>query len=331
MKETCGSDNIVIDFVNDKQVRINGILTDIIDQTGKDLPLLTVTMITFNHCRYLEKAILGVLNQKTDFDFKLLIGDDCSIDGSRDILLKYQKLFPSKIILKLPKSNLGANINSFSNRMLIKSKYICDNEGDDFWIDELKLQDQVEFLEEKTDFNIVAGRNLRMYGDELRVDKIFTPDDNIIDRFDYFKKRAFHISTACYRNPKEYPNWILDIFSSDKFLIFLIAGNKKICVKNKVLSVYRVHEMGISSIKVAQGIKKKRIQGNIRGLNMIKDDFFGHDMEWIKCQLKYLSLIEANMDASLAQKFMILLNNLPFFIRNKNMLNNRMILGFFFK
>lgn len=331
MKETFGSDNIMIDYVNDKQVRINGILTDIIDETSKDIPLLTVTMITFNHCRYLEKAIFGVLNQKTDYDFKLLIGDDCSTDGSRGILLKYQKLFPSKIILKLPKSNLGANINSFSNRMLCKSKYICDNEGDDFWIDEFKIQNQIEFLEENMDFNIVAGRNLRMYGDELRIDKIYTPDDNIIDRFDYFKKRAFHISTACYRNPIEYPDWILDIFSSDKFLVFLIAGNKKICVKNKVFSVYRVHEMGISSIKVAKGIKKKRLQGSIRGLNMIKDDFFGHDLVWVKCQLKYLSLIEGNMDASIIQKFFIILLNLPFLIRKRNMLNHRMILGFFFK
>jgi glycosyltransferase involved in cell wall biosynthesis len=321
----------MIEYLNDKEIKINGILTDILDETGREIPLLTVTMITFNHCHYLEKAILGVLNQKTDFDYKLLIGDDCSTDGSRDILQKYQKLFPSKIILKLPRANLGANINSFSNRILCKGKYICDNEGDDFWLDKFKLQKQVDFLEENADFNIVAGQNLRVIGDEFSLDKTFTSDVSVTNRFDYFKNRSFHVSTACYRNPKNYPKWILDIFSADKFLVFLVAGDRKIFIDNQIFSVYRIHDGGISKIKLSRVEKKKRLASHIQGLTMINEDFVGEHRNWYLANLEYFSLIERSMDKSVFLKIVVLLGNLPFLFRAKSEINIRLILINFFK
>jgi glycosyltransferase involved in cell wall biosynthesis len=288
-------------------------------------------MITFNHYHYLEKAILGVINQKTDFDFKLLIGDDCSTDGSRDILKKYQKLFPSKIILKLPRANLGANINSFSNRFLCKGKYICDNEGDDFWLDNFKLQKQVNFLEENADFNIVAGQNLRVVGDEFKLDKTFLPDVVVIDRFEYFKNRSFHISTACYRNPMNYPNWILDVYSADKFLVFIVAEDKKIFIDNQIFSVYRIHDGGVSKMKLSRLEKKNRLINHINGLTMINEYFGVEHVNWYQTNLKYFSLIEANMDTDFLQKLSVLIINIPFFIRNRRILNYRIILGHFFK
>ena len=81
-------------------------------------------MITYNHEKYIRKAIDGVLSQKTNFDFLLLIGDDCSTDITRNIVIEYQNKYPEKIILKLPHNNLGVVKNFYTNNDLIKSKYV---------------------------------------------------------------------------------------------------------------------------------------------------------------------------------------------------------------
>ena len=295
--------------------------------------IVSVVMITYCHENYIRQAIEGVLAQKCNFDIELIVANDNSPDNSDKIIVDIIATHPNGKWIKYQKHerNLGPSNNSFWAFSQARGKYVAICEGDDYWIDPEKLQRQVNFLEANVEYNLTAGHNMRLVDGNLVFDNIYDNQDSSITRFDYIRKRSFHISTACFRNTILFPNWLLGVYSCDKFIIFLGAGSKKIYVENKVLSVYRVHKMGISSLKVAKEIKRKRLQGNIRGLNMIKDDFLGHDLEWIMCQLKYLSLIEGNMDASIIQKFFIILLNLPFLIRKRNMLNHRMILGFFFK
>ena len=109
--------------------------------------LVSVTMITFNHSKYIAKAIESVLMQECNFKFELLIGDDCSSDETRSIVSKYQEQFPDIVKPIFYKNNVGGTRNSYELFMRAKGKYIALLEGDDLWCDKNKLQKQFDFLE----------------------------------------------------------------------------------------------------------------------------------------------------------------------------------------
>ncbi|MCC6762259.1 MAG: glycosyltransferase [Chitinophagaceae bacterium] len=104
-------------------------------------------MITYNHEKYIAQAIEGVLLQKTNFPFELIIGEDCSSDSTKDICIDYQIKYPDIIKLYLPEKNKGMQRNFFETMELALGKYIALCDGDDFWTDPDKLQKQVDALE----------------------------------------------------------------------------------------------------------------------------------------------------------------------------------------
>ena len=110
-------------------------------------PVVSVHMITYNHEPYIRQAIEGVMMQKTDFEFELVIGEDCSQDKTREICFEYQKKHPDKIrVLWWHEnvSNLGGNGRRVSAHC--RGEFIAFCEGDDYWIDPLKLQKQVDVM-----------------------------------------------------------------------------------------------------------------------------------------------------------------------------------------
>lgn len=109
--------------------------------------LVSINCITYNHEDYISDAIESFLMQKTNFEFEILIGEDCSTDHTREIVEKYSRVYPEKIKIITSDKNVGWRKNS--ERLLEKSKgkYIAICEGDDYWLDSNKLQKQVEFME----------------------------------------------------------------------------------------------------------------------------------------------------------------------------------------
>lgn len=118
--------------------------------------VVTVVIITYNHEKFIEQAIDSVLMQKVNFNYEVLIGNDCSPDNTKNILLKYEKYDFFKIFNR-PK-NMGANKNSCDLLKRAKGKYVAFLEGDDYWTDENKLQKQVDFLENHQEYIGVAHR-----------------------------------------------------------------------------------------------------------------------------------------------------------------------------
>ncbi len=108
---------------------------------------VSVMMVTYNHEKYLEQAILSVLGQNTDFKYELLIGEDCSTDHTRKIAEKYQAMYPEIIKLISHNKNIGALKNEADLRRRCKGQYIAVLEGDDYWTNPDKLKIQMEFLE----------------------------------------------------------------------------------------------------------------------------------------------------------------------------------------
>ncbi len=110
-------------------------------------PLASVFMITYNHAPYIANAIDGVLKQKTNFQYELVIGEDCSTDGTREIVLKYYEKYPETIRLITSDKNIGAKQNGLRTERACRGKYMAFCEGDDYWHSPQKLQKQVEYLE----------------------------------------------------------------------------------------------------------------------------------------------------------------------------------------
>lgn len=117
--------------------------------------ILTVCLITYNHEKYVAQAIDSILIQKTNFNFKIVIADDCSTDNTRFIIEQYQQKYPDKIQVIFQKRNVGPAQNFIDLISYPKSKYIAYLEGDDFWINENKLQIQFNFLEYNKEFSLV--------------------------------------------------------------------------------------------------------------------------------------------------------------------------------
>jgi len=120
-----------------------------------DKPLVSVNMITYNHEPYIAQAIEGVLQQKTNFPFELVIGEDCSTDGTREIVFDYKKKYPDTIRVITSDKNVGACKNSLRTEKACRGKYIAYCEGDDYWHHPQKLQKQVDYLESHPECGLV--------------------------------------------------------------------------------------------------------------------------------------------------------------------------------
>lgn len=110
-------------------------------------PVVSVHMLTYNHEPYIRQAIEGVMAQKTDFEFELVIGEDFSKDKTREICFEYQKKYPDKIRVLWWHENVskyGGNLRRITAHC--RGEFIAFCEGDDYWIDPLKLQKQVEVM-----------------------------------------------------------------------------------------------------------------------------------------------------------------------------------------
>lgn len=124
----------------------------------KQVPMVSVCMITYSHEKYIAQAIEGVIMQQTTFPIELIIGEDCSTDTTRKICLDYQSNYPELIKVRLPEKNIGMMRNFVETMEAGSGKYIALCEGDDYWTDPLKLQKQVDFMESNISFSMISHR-----------------------------------------------------------------------------------------------------------------------------------------------------------------------------
>ena len=111
------------------------------------LPMVSVLMITYNHAPYIAQALDSILAQERDFDLEIVIGEDCSTDHTRAIVLDYQRRYPDIVRPLLPSRNIGAMNNQIQVMEACRGRYVAILEGDDYWTDASKLQRQVAYLE----------------------------------------------------------------------------------------------------------------------------------------------------------------------------------------
>jgi glycosyltransferase involved in cell wall biosynthesis len=119
---------------------------------------IAICIVTYNHEKYIAQAIESVLKQQINVPFVIFIGEDYSSDDTRKICLKFQERYPEKIKLILHNINQGLVKNTISIIECIKKEnfdYIAMLDGDDYWIDEHKLQKELDFIVENPNYGFV--------------------------------------------------------------------------------------------------------------------------------------------------------------------------------
>ena len=124
-------------------------------QVGEITPLVSVLMPTYNHQDYIQRAIEGVIRQRTTFPIELIIAEDCSTDDTRAIVAECQTQYPELIRMITSEKNVGIRLNGLRAQDACRGKYVAPCDGDDYWHDPEKLQLTVDYLESNSDVGLV--------------------------------------------------------------------------------------------------------------------------------------------------------------------------------
>ncbi|MCP9754725.1 glycosyltransferase [Lacihabitans sp. CCS-44] len=217
-------------------------------------PLVSVHLLTYNHAKFITQSIESVVNQKTNFSFEIIIGDDHSTDGTSQIVDQYAAEYPELIKVVRGKTNGGPQPNSIRILENSQGKYMAALEGDDYWIDPLKLQKQTDFMEQNPDFAICFTNtrveffenNEEPYLLNSTIEKdVFELKDLIAETEVWFMGTA----TLFYTMSSIFPvqPWFHKTKSGDIPMIMLAARHGKIKYLPDVTAAYRRHSAGASN------------------------------------------------------------------------------------
>ena len=167
-------------------------------------PVVSICMITYNHAAYISEAIAGVLSQQLVYSFELIIGEDCSKDGTREIVLGYQRRYPRVIRVLTSAHNVGMLANHYRTIAAARGKYVAFCEGDDFWHRQDKLTKQLAILEADPDVSLVGSSYRRVSNDGLvikedRMDGVEAYEDSLSYDDLVLDKVFIPTLTACAR------------------------------------------------------------------------------------------------------------------------------------
>lgn len=268
-------------------------------------PLVSICCLAYNHGPYIRQCIEGFLMQKTTFPIEILIHDDASTDNTAEIIREYEAKFPIiiKPIYQIENQySKGVGVSRVFQFPRAKGKYIALCEGDDYWIDPLKLQKQIEFLEMHQEYGLVYT-NYRIFFQALQMYKVISSSKCLSGNVQ--KKLLFNnfiaTVTVCFRR-NLLCNIRLDEYEKHKckvvdYLIWLeLSKLTKFYYLSDVTSVYRITSNSVTHGKLAKEFEFLNSINRIRAYfafnNIKRKSFlFKYFLFIIYNQLKYSIII----------------------------------------
>jgi glycosyltransferase involved in cell wall biosynthesis len=243
---------------------------------------VSIFILTYNQEQFISQTIEGVLMQKTNFSYQLVIGEDYSTDETRTICERYAIEYGEKIkLLPTLYKNIGLIANYMRTIKECDGKYIAICDGDDFWIDDNKLQKQVDFLENNPDYSLVYTGVRKLFIDGKTVDNTYNLTKKGPDFDDLIFNNFIYSVTALFKNNQkneEVPSWFVKFpFGDWQTYLWVIKDGGKIHFLDDISSVYRMN-IGVSSGYMSRN--SSFIQVLLKILNNIySDESFSHRKE----------------------------------------------------
>lgn len=216
--------------------------------------LVTIRCLTYNHEPYIRQCLEGFVMQKTNFRFEAIVHDDASTDNTAAIIREYAEKYPDIIKPIFETENQYSKRDGALRRIMnahTRGKYVAMCEGDDYWIDPLKLQKQVDFLETHPDYGLVHTlakvyiNNKGLFRKNL-IGEDFEGVDQLIIR------NRIVTLTTCYRT-EIYQRYIQDIKPDSSWKMgdypfwIYIALRFRVYFLNEITGTYRILENSASN------------------------------------------------------------------------------------
>ena len=228
-----------------------------------DGTMVTVVCISYKHEPFIAQALDSFLMQKTNFKFKIFVGEDCGPDGTADIIREYAAKYPDIIVPFLREKNMGAQRNLVDMCQKATSPYIAFCEGDDYWVDAYKLQKQVDYMQAHPELRVCCTQtevvapedwHLRTWYKTMPGGKILIPDSIpsyqrklLFDPSYILNINAAHTSSHFYRWNYDLPipDWYYQGIIGDTPMLLMQLGNTQLGHIPEITSVYRINDGSI--------------------------------------------------------------------------------------
>lgn len=279
-----------------------------------DSTLVSISCLTYNHAKYIEKCLDGFIMQKTSFVFEVIVHDDASTDNTASIIREYEQKFPDiiKPIYQIKNQySRGVTIGKNFIYPRARGKYIALCEGDDYWIDPYKLQKQVDFLEANPDYVLSNSDVDVFYSDTRKVTlaenkrikaknrtgtvtgmDIITNDYYVRTLTTLFRKDVLFE----YLNSEASEKYYNKLMMGDRPLWIFLAHKGKFHYLPESTGIYCIHE---NSATHQNNLKKSlRFKLSLREMKMVFLELYPKDFSdsfikkirksYYKCLLRYI-------------------------------------------
>jgi len=301
-------------------------------------PVLRVLVLTYQQADYIRDCLEGILMQKTNFLFEIIIGDDDSSDGTREICQEYAEKHPDKIRLMLhsKENNISLNqkptpiFNVFYNTFSARGKYIAICEGDDYWTDSLKLQKQVTFMETNPECSLTFHPTLCIDEKDLEIQHLKQPPNpqktQIFNLKDYIAGKGLGIWTVSMMfkavHEDQIPNWLFKAPITDLALKLFSAYHGKIGYIPDISAVYRRRTAGswseYSQTYQWQIDHLKGRNSTYNFFNAYSNYKYNSEIKATNKWWKELCLPQAFKFANRSQRRKLIFNNLDYFLNPRH-------------
>jgi hypothetical protein len=226
-------------------------------------PKVSVVSITYNHEAYIRDALDGFVAQNTDFPVEIIVADDASTDGTPAIIREYADRYPHIFRPILRSKNIGIQANLTDALSAARGEYLALCEGDDYWIDPMKLSKQVTFLDRHPE-TAVCFHPVRVVWTNGQVNESDFPPAYLrsdLSMEALFRQNFIQTNSVMYRRLPRYDDIPAEIMPLDYYLHVRHAALGDIAMLPETMAVYRRHPEGVWYDAVADPAKFWPTQG----------------------------------------------------------------------
>lgn len=252
-------------------------------------PLVSVVVPTYQHASYIGQCLDGILMQRTDFPYEILVGEDESSDGTREICQHYADQHHGIIRLFLRERKdvlyIGGKPTGRTNLLKLlgeaRGKYIAFCEGDDYWTDPLKLQKQIDHLESHPGLGLCAHCVLESNAFDHALDRSFPAidKDTEYDLEDFIQYNRVATCSMMFRREAFFPipDFMQRVPYSDRAISLTVMHrtNGKAMVLKDEMGVYRLHAGGVhGSLRRSPELLGQAYQQHIDFMRIMERELF---------------------------------------------------------